>query len=235
MNIEKIYNRFNKVAEDYDNQRKYFIPCFNDYYETSISLLSECKNDFKSILDLGAGTGLLTKYLINYFPQASFILVDISESMLEVAKSRFKKNNNVNFIISDYSKKLPNKKFDLIASALSIHHLESDKKSGLYKMIYKNLKKGGYFINLDQFNTNSSFINDKYNNWWYKFIDNSEINDSQKQCWIKRRELDRENTIDETKAILKSVGFSDVECIYNFMKFGVIIAIKQIKQHQKRV
>jgi tRNA (cmo5U34)-methyltransferase len=226
MNIKKISNRFDQVSEDYDNQRKYFIPCFNDYYETSISFLSECKNDFKFILDLGAGTGLLTKYLINYFPQASFTLVDISESMLEVAKSHFEKNNNINFIISDYSKKLPDKKFDLIASALSIHHLENDKKKNLYKMIFQNLEKGGYFINLDQFNTDSTFLNDKYNNWWYKFIENSKINDSQKQCWLKRRELDKENTTDETKTMLKTVGFSEVECIYNFMKFGVIFAIK---------
>ena len=42
----------------------------------------------------------------------------------------------------------------------------------------------------------------------------------------KSRELDKENTIKDSLELLKKSGFKEVDCIYNFMKFGVIIAIK---------
>ena len=44
--------------------------------------------------------------------------------------------------------------------------------------------------------------------------------------WLQRRELDRENTIQETLELLKQSGFKQAECIYSYMKFGVILAIK---------
>ncbi len=226
MEIEKITERFNQTAFNYDEQRKFFIPCYKDYYETSISFLSHCKNDFKSVLDLGAGTGLLTKYLYQKFPSAFFTLVDVSEQMLEIAKIRFKNQMNIEYIISDYSKTFPKQKFDLIASALSIHHLDNDSKMNLYSLIYENLEKDGFLINLDQFNSNSNLINEQYNKWWYQYIKNSSISEKDRESWLGRRELDQENTIDETILMLKKIGFKHCECIYSFMKFGVILAIK---------
>ena len=224
--IEKITERFDRIALNYDKQRRFFIPCFDDYYEKSISFLSSCRNDFKLVLDLGAGTGLLTKYLYNEFPSAFFTLVDVSEHMLEMAKIRFENHMNIEYIVSDYSKVLPPKRFDLITSALSIHHLENDSKIKLYSMIYEHLDNGGFLINLDQFNSNSPIINENYNRWWYQYIKNSSISENDLSLWLERRELDRENTINETLLMLKEVGFKDCECIYSFMKFGVILAIK---------
>ncbi len=226
MDIDKISDRFNQIALKYDEQRRFFIPCFDDYYETSISFLSHCKTDFKAILDLSAGTGLLTKYLFDKFPSAFFTLVDISDQMLEVAKLRFENQNKVEYIISDYSKTLPEKKFNLVASALSIHHLENDTKINLYSMIYDKLEDDGYLINLDQFISHSEIVNINYNNWWYNYIENSQITEGDRKSWLERRKLDRENTIDDTKSILTKIGFKNVECIYSFMKFGVILATK---------
>ncbi len=226
MEINKITERFDRVALNYDEQRKFFIPCYDYYYETSISFLSHCRNDFNSVLDLGAGTGLLTKHLFKEFPSAFFTLIDISDKMLEIARLRFENNVNIEYIIADYSEVLPQKKFDLIASALSIHHLENNSKIKLYSMIYEHLQNDGFFINLDQFNSNSLLINEHYNQWWYQYIENSSISENDRKLWLERRELDKENTIDETISMLKNIGFKDCECIYSFMKFGVVLAIK---------
>jgi ubiquinone/menaquinone biosynthesis C-methylase UbiE len=226
MDIEQISERFNQVASDYDKQRRSFIPCFEDYYITSTSFLANCRNDFKSILDLGAGTGLLTKYLIQQFPAATFHLIDISEQMMDMAKSRFKNLENVKYVIDDYSKNIPDERFDLVASALSIHHFDQDEKFKLYTRIYEKLENGGYLFNLDQFNSDSKVINNRYNDFWYQQIRDSALTEQECQSWLKRKELDKENSIDETKSMLKSIGFSQVDCIYHYMKFGVILAIK---------
>jgi tRNA (cmo5U34)-methyltransferase len=226
MEIDKISGSFDKVAEIYDKQRRFFIPCFDDYYGTTVSFLAKAKKNFKSILDLGAGTGLVTKYLFDQFPDADYTLFDASDKMVEVARERFSGMKNFKFIISDYSKELPIAGFDLIASALSIHHLENDAKLKLYKAIYNKLPDNGYFLNLDQFNANTVMMNDLYNQWWYDFIKKSKITEKEMESWLVRRELDRENTIDETKDMLMQAGFKIIECIYSYMKFGVILAIK---------
>ncbi len=226
MEIEKVKDRFNLVAQKYDEQRRFFIPCFDDYYQTSISFLAKIRFDFNSILDLGAGTGLLTKFLYDKYPKAKFTLVDVSEQMIDVARQRFESMDNFSFIIDDYSKKLPSNQFDLIASALSIHHLENDSKSVLYSNIYNKLPDNGCFINLDQFNAASDSINDYYNQYWYDYIGQCAILEKERDLWLQRRELDKENTISETLGLMKQLGFKHVECIYSYMKFGVILAIK---------
>ncbi len=226
MNIEQIAERFGRVAKEYDEQRKLFIPCFDDYYGLSVSFLKRTRNDIRTILDLGAGTGLLTKRLYDEYPDASYTLVDISEQMLEVARQRFSGLKNFNYSILDYSKDLPHGKFDLIASALSFHHIENDDKLLLYSNIYDTLEDNGCLLNLDQFNASSEKMNEAYNTYWYEYINKSGIALENKSSWLKRRELDRENTIDETKQLLTKVGFRNVECIYSYLKFGVIFAEK---------
>jgi len=226
MNREQIAERFSQIAKRYDEQRKLFIPCFDDYYGLSVSFLKKTRNDIREILDLGAGTGLLTKRLYDEYPNANYTLVDISEQMLEVARQRFLGLDNFKYSILDYSTDLPHDKFDLIASALSFHHLENEDKLLLYSNIYDKLEDNGCLLNLDQFNASSEEMNGRYNDYWYEYINAGGITLEDNVSLLKRRELDRENTIDETKHLLTKVGFRNVECIYNYLKFGVIFAEK---------
>lgn len=75
MNIEE---QFNLIADEYDVNRKKFIPCFNDYYITTTRFIAENIPQPKRILDLGAGTGLLSYYWYQHFPQAEYMLVDFT-------------------------------------------------------------------------------------------------------------------------------------------------------------
>lgn len=226
MEVSAITQRFNQVAKQYDEQRRFFIPCFDDYYATSISFLASIKTDIHSVLDLGAGTGLLTHFLYQKYPKANYTLVDISEDMLEIAKSRFDGQANFSYLVSDYSQQFPDSNFDLISSALSIHHLEHDAKNELYTKAYEHLNTGGIFINIDQFNASSKGMNEHYNQFWYEQIQNSGIGEQEQKLWLQRRALDNETTIEKSIQQMRSAGFNQVECIYSYLKFGVIIAVK---------
>jgi ubiquinone/menaquinone biosynthesis C-methylase UbiE len=226
MNINKIQEQFNSVARKYDNQRRRFIPCFDDFYKTSISLLKYYRDNFKTVVDLGAGTGLLTKEIYKLYPNAHYVLIDIAKDMLKIAEERFAGLDNFDFMEYNYVVDIPVKNCDLICSALSIHHLENYEKENLYKNIYKKLSCDGCFINLDQFVGETETMNDLYNRWWNNYIDHSGITPEERAAWIERRKLDKENTVQETIELLKNSGFKTVECIYSIMKFGVVIAIK---------
>jgi tRNA (cmo5U34)-methyltransferase len=226
MELEKIADRFDSVAKNYDEQRRFFIPCFDDFYGTSTNFLSQIVENPKSVLDLGAGTGLLTKYLYEKYPNANYMLVDIADQMLEIARKRFSGLTNFKFLISNYSEHLPEGNFDLISSALSIHHLTDKQKLELYTMIYEKLPENGCFLNLDQFNDTSELMNRHYVKWWHNFIDGHIKDEAERKLYLKRRELDKEDTVEASIQKLLNIGFKHVECIYSFMKFGVVIALK---------
>jgi tRNA (cmo5U34)-methyltransferase len=142
MDVNTIKEQFNFIAEKYDNHRKCFIPCFDDFYIRSVSLLK--RNNFSNIVDLGAGTGLLTKVIYEMYPNVHYTLIDVSRDMLQIAKERFNGLDNFTFLEYNYVDDIPVTHCDLICSALSIHHLEN--KDKLYKTIYSKLNKNGYFI-----------------------------------------------------------------------------------------
>ena len=60
MNIEE---KFNIIAKEYDVNRKNFIPCFDDFYGNATKMITSNIDVPKLVLDLGAGTGLLTEIL----------------------------------------------------------------------------------------------------------------------------------------------------------------------------
>ena len=226
MEIDSIQKQFDFVAREYDAGRRMFIPCYDDYYRTMTDFLCLTVKNPKLILDLGAGTGLLTKLIYDNYPNSSYTLVDISNDMLEIARKRFAGCNNVHFQILDYTKTLPAGSYDLITSALSIHHLTDEDKAKLYGNIYDVLSENGWFVNFDQFNATSEEMNTLYNSWWYDFIRESGLPRQEYDKWQIRKKLDKENTIDDTKRMLHDAGFRLAECIYSFMKFGVVLAKK---------
>jgi tRNA (cmo5U34)-methyltransferase len=225
MESDKIASQFNSAASEYDKQRELFIPCFDDYYGIVQTFLEFNRPEVQTVLDLGAGTGLLAMYVKQVFPNASYVLVDLADQMLEIARKRFTGCENVKYEINDYSESLPESAFDLIISALSIHHLNESQKQSLYKNIFKKLNRNGCFINLDQFNAESEKLNEFYTKSWYERIKNK-VGKSEENSWLARRELDKENTVSQTIEMLRESGFRDAECIYQYMKFAVIVAFR---------
>lgn len=223
---ESMETQFNRIAREYDVNRKKFIPCFEDYYGSTTAFLAANIAAPGRILDLGAGTGLLSAFWFRHFPKAEYVLVDIAEEMLEVAKERFAGLENVSYEILDYSKKLPEGEFDVIASALSIHHLEDEQKAELLKSIYDKLPAGGLFVNYDQFCAGTEEMNRWFDSFWERHLENSELTRTDLALWRERRKLDRECSMEDEMAMLKKCGFQHVKCVYSYQKFSVIIAVK---------
>ena len=172
MNIEE---QFNLIAKEYDANRKKFIPCFDEFYEYTTKFIASNIETPKQILDLGAGTGLLSYFWFQHFPESEYVLVDIADDMLNIARQRFSGLENVSYEVLDYSKEFPNGKFDIIASALSIHHLMHENKKELFSRIYNRLSDDGIFVNYDQFCADSSEINTWFDSYWEHQLKNSEL------------------------------------------------------------
>ena len=223
MNINE---QFNIVAQEYDGNRKKFIPCFNDYYENTTKFIISNIKKPKRVLDLGAGTGLLSYFWYQECPSAEYVLVDIADEMLNVARKRFNGISSISYQVLDYSKELPSGAFDVIASALSIHHLENEDKQKLFSKIYDKLSNGALFVNYDQFCGGQSEMDEWFNSYWESQLATSGLSEHDIELWRERQKLDRECSAEEEIEMLRKSGFNTVECVYSYQKFSVIVAIK---------
>lgn len=224
--IAEIEAQFNAAALEYDAARRTIIPCFDDYYENAAAFVVRGMTPPARILDLGAGTGLLTTFYFRHFPHAEYVLTDIAESMLSVAKKRFLGMDNISYSCSDYSNFLPAGQFDLVISGLSIHHLENDRKQALFLQIQKILSPDGVFVNHDQFSANTPEMTQKMDDYWEFQLIESGLPHDDLEKWRERRKLDRECSVNEEIAMLKNSGFPSVDCIYCCQKLSVIAAYK---------
>ena len=224
--LGSIEDQFNLIAEEYDMNRRKFIPCFEDYYKNTTKFIVSNIHKPKRILDLGAGTGLLSYFWYLYFPASEYVIVDIADDMLQVARKRFAGIDTVLYQAADYSREFPAQDFDVIISALSIHHLENRDKKKLFERIYDKLPEGGLFVNYDQFCAGKADMDDWFDSYWESQLSDSGLTEHDIELWKERRKLDRECSVEEETAMLAERGFKSVKWIYTYQKFSVIIAIK---------
>jgi len=108
------------------------------------------------ICDFGAGTGLVT---FNLFEDAKTITaIDNSKGMLDELNKKINKANikNINTLNLDIEKEdLPKNSYDLIVSAMTMHHIKDTKK--FINSLKHSLKKGGYLAISDLISEDGTF------------------------------------------------------------------------------
>lgn len=225
MNKDALKEKFDENADNYDKIRKLIIPCFDDLYNITQNLANTDKESPK-ILDLGAGTGLLTKYIFKKYPKGEFTLIDLSEEMLKIAKNRFKDINKFEYIVADYCEHYFQDSFDIIISSLSIHHLEDADKKKLYKKAYNSLNNGGIFLNADQVVGPTPDIDKSYNKKWIEQIEANNFTGPEKDTAIERMKFDKPATMESNLKWLANCGFKDVDVYYKYYNFCIFYAKK---------
>ncbi len=98
-----------------------------------------------SILDLGTGTGETLAAVLARHPGAAAVGVDRSDAMLGAARQRLA-GASPELRVAELSDPLPPGPFDLVVSALAIHHLEGPEKADLFARIAGVLRPGGRFV-----------------------------------------------------------------------------------------
>ena len=105
--------------------------------------------DALRILDLGCGDGRLSALLRVRRPDAHLTLVDVSPPMLTAVRRRFAGDPRADVRAHDLTDPLPADLVDMdaVVSGFAIHHLEDDRKHGLYAECLAALRPGGVFCN----------------------------------------------------------------------------------------
>lgn len=120
------------------------------------------------VLDIGSGFGVVAAAVLDAYPNATAIGLDISEAMMEEGSERMKRfGNRFRYHVGDFADgTLPAElagPFDVVVSARAIHHLPAAGKQRLFADIYQHLNPGGCFVEADNTNANDDFTRARYN------------------------------------------------------------------------
>lgn len=221
MDTTSLRKAFDLSAPTYDQTRRQLIPCFDDFYGTVLELIPYAPADRFRVLDLGAGTGLLSQLVGERFPQARITLMDIAEGMLAKARERFAgAPERVRFVTADYSAGLEGE-FEVVVSALSIHHLPDALKAQLFRRIHGVLTPGGLVINADQVLGASAKIDGVYRDTWLRQVRARGVSETELAAARERMKEDQMAPLASQLEWLRQAGFEAVNCWYQNYSFAV--------------
>jgi tRNA (cmo5U34)-methyltransferase len=212
--MERVKEAFDAIASEYDAQRKWIIPQFEDFYQNAVRA-ADWPGLEPEILDIGAGTGLFSALLLEKFPGALITLMDISGNMLQVARERFSVREDTIYQACDCRTEELGGPYDIICSALSIHHLEHEEKRSLYGRIHVALNSGGIFVNADQVEGETPEQHLRNMKYWDDFVSSGPLPETVAKSAMARRDtLDRMEKLSVQLSWLRGVGFSSVDVVY---------------------
>ncbi|HKN00465.1 MAG TPA: class I SAM-dependent methyltransferase [Candidatus Binataceae bacterium] len=214
-------------SDSYDRERRKLVPCFDDFYRTALDLLPFEPDARFELLDLGAGTGLLSAMIAEAFPKARLTLFDLTPEMLMIARQRLKPlGKRVRFVTADFAAAAPAKAYDAVVSALAIYHLPDSGKRHLFGDIFKYLTPGGVFINADQVAGETAAIDRRARQLWIERANELKVGERNLNAAIERMKQDLPSTVGQQLAWMRESGFTEVSCSYRNLIFAVLSGTK---------
>jgi SAM-dependent methyltransferase len=185
-----------------------------------------------TILDLGAGYGPVSMFILDRYPQATCIAQDGSEPMLNRARKLMKKYGkrfrphqsdlfNPNWLPEHFGT------FDAVVTSSCLHNLRDCKRIGeIYGEIRGRLKSGGVFLNLDLVNAPTAGLEQQYVSITAARRQRAGTSGADVAAMVRRGGRSSAEgvtgpfpaSLDQHLAALNAAGFKDVDCFWKELR-----------------
>lgn len=142
---EALHWQYHFDASSYADEIREDLPFYDALQD---SLAGASGSGAKRILELGTGTGETARRLLERHPDASLVGIDENEQMLAVARDALPASR-VSLHPARIEDPLPEGPFDVVATALCVHHLDGRAKAELFERIRDALVPDGLFVLAD--------------------------------------------------------------------------------------
>ena len=217
---------YDELAPRYDAA---ILRCVPRYAEMLHMLLAHVPDDLapRRILELGSGSGHLTRATLGTFPEARVVAVDVSREMLLECR-RTTDATRVECVRADFDA-LPGAAgaFDLVVSSIAIHHVDDTVKPRLFECVHACLRPGGVFAYSDQFRGDTDEIYAKHLRAWHDEARALGTDEDEWATWMRHQEEhDHHATLRDQLGWLEAVGFATVDGVWRYLLWTVLVARK---------
>lgn len=217
---------FDAAAGGYDRKLRLFIPDFEEFYGSILGFVPIEGDAEVRVLDLGAGTGLLSEMAAERYPSAEITLIDFSENMTNIARQRLAGcGDRFRFVVADYLEEPFPEQYHLVVSALSIHHLQDEHKQRLFRKVHDSLTPGGVFVYADQVLGPTPEIEERYREDLVRRVRERGIEEEALERVAQKMKESGSHTFEAplTAQIhwLAEADFEAVDCFYKRGRFAV--------------
>jgi tRNA (cmo5U34)-methyltransferase len=217
---------FSAHAPAYTAQRRRLVPGFDAFYGAVIDVLGLLERPPQRVLDLGAGTGLLSARVANALPGVRIDLLDGSEPMLREARERL--GDAVEAVhVADMAGELPAGPYDAVVSALAVHHLPDADKRTLFARVRQVLRSGGVFVNAEQVAGPTGALTAVYEAMWARDCRRLGATEAELDDARERMRHDRCADTETQLRWLREAGFASADCVYKSWRFAVMGAFTE--------
>lgn len=226
---EEVKARFDaETAEAYSQQDPVYLPEYAFALGLVVDALRASMPPTPHILDLGAGTGNLSRRVLAGIPDSHITLVDFSDNMLGGCKTvlaDFEGRYDIDcrdFFQADF----PAGSVDGVVASFAIHHARGDDEYlSLYRKIHSWLAPHGVFACCDVIeggNANWTRINEE---GWQDHLRSVSFEEAQiDHIFANYHSEDTPISLPQHLALLKQAGFASVDVLWKKHNFGVYCA-----------
>ena len=220
--MDKVKEHFEEAAEIFDQHVVKAVPFYRDMIDALVCAIPFGNDRQIRVVDLGCGTGTITRDIKQRYPKAAVTCVDFAENMIKIAKDKLKALDDISYEVCDCMDFDYSAGYDAVVSSLTLHHIrESDVKKKLFKKVFGGLNSRGVFCLADLVLASNDYLQKLNMKKWADFQSN-QCNHAE----IQEREK-RYNTEDHPFRLmdeiqwLKEAGFREVDVIWKYYHFAV--------------
>ncbi len=217
---------FDSISKEYDESIRRCVPRYDEMLGKILEYLPTDRT-FNHVLELGCGSGNLSKVLLEKYPAANLTLVDSSPEQIQLTQKRLPESDRLTFVNEDFRElQFPEESLDLVISSISIHHLQDDEKRALFAKIEQWLKPNSFFCFSDQFKGETDSIYQRHIvNWKRDSLAQGATTDEWDQWMQHQADHDFHATLADQSRWLTEQSFH-VDCVWRYLLWTVLVCEK---------
>lgn len=207
--------------EEYDEKIQRTLPYYEEFYKQVIDILKITGKNSLSWLDIGCGTGKMYEMVRGKLSLQEFIFTDISDKMLDIARSRFEMEGNCFYKISVQELSDENR-YDVITAIQVNHYLSKKDREESIRRCLKALKAGGFFFTFENIAPGSESCKKLFLQRWQDYqIQNGKSMEEASRHIMRYGKEYFPISVEEHLNSMKRCGFQAVELIWmSYMQAG---------------